>query len=229
MEPNYIEYLSFDCAYKSFAYAHVRICTNTIQLMMETMRRETEIICTEETVLDRELRILRAIYGASSHFIQVLGISAGDILGGRKVADVPECERAVYLYRYLQGAPIAADKVKPNRVIIEHQPPRLGKFGASNTQSTAVSYQLAIYYAEFNPTFVDPKRKNNFSISGLTLETFTAGAQGRDKQYRARKAHTKANLLKLAEIFGIDLSGIPRPLLDDAADALWQILAQGMG
>lgn len=166
--------------------------------------------------------------------LQIHDCMVADILS-KKVKDTDEIERTKRLRTFLASLAINETSLpKSTSVLIEHQPNKIGngKFARTNNKSTAVGYQLAFHYAFFNPVFVEPKNKNKICLGeNLEYERFLEEALPRyknrkDAKYHANKNHTKANLLHLIKTFGLegDIAHIPKSLLDDAADAILQVL-----
>lgn len=226
-------YLGIDCANRSFAWC---ICTHH-----PAARANTRVVVNEfldfigkitDNFADSLLDALSAdnfsefmdyisrVEEASRPHIQMEASGVHDILGG-PTSDFNDAARAKKLRNFLDSHEIINENIAVDEIIIEHQPPRCGKFGAaSNAKSIAVSSQLLFYYANSNVSLVSPKLKNKYYAgSGLALCDF-------GDTYTGRKKHTKANLLFLAGAYRFTHAiTAPKPMLDDLADAFIQVVA----
>jgi len=192
-----------------------------------------DILQWKETLQDPELvrevcDILFVVDYFLSNFIKYLGSGVENLLGDRKVRDTSDSFRASALHAFLTTHPListtAADFTGGTKVIIEHQPSKIGT--KINSAATAVAMQLLFYYIRYEPILISPKLKNNLSLSdSLTLDHFTKGLK--KNRYRACKNHSRENFIYLLSVF--DLShisdGILRKNMDDLADSTMQILA----
>lgn len=244
-------FLGWDCANKTLAWSHIKIDLHILsKLEAETMQMLAQINdwCGfnvlkdfdkpmadkfHEFMINHVMAInewLDRLQKIMDGFIYYNSIGVADVLAGRKVKDVTEIDRVKLLKNYLTTKHPAENLEPGITVIIERQ----NKIASiTNAQSTAVSYQLAFYYAENNPIFIDPKNKGKLVLGpGLILERFIAEEIPKYKdiraaKYSARKKHAKANLLYLLDAFGQRnvLDGISKSLYDDAADSTMEILA----
>lgn len=109
----------------------------------------------------------------TSQFIIYESAGVSDVLEGSRVADTTEIARTRCLRDYLKREHNTVDLCPSTRVIIEHQPVKIGS--KTNNKSTTVSHQLAFYYIDHNPVFVEPKLKNTIAIRvGLEYATMFA-------------------------------------------------------
>lgn len=252
------KFLGWDCANRTLAWSYVCIDTHiysklsilvdelctlfdiymgdgfSVRMLKFNSLNPTEQEMFRETLQDPEfieqfLFILDAMYYFSSQFIQYISSGVADILQGKKVNETSEIERTEALWRFLiNHKQIACIDGKP---IIEHQPPKIGS--KTNNKSTAVSQQLAFYYIEHSPVFIDPKLKNNIALSeDLTFALYLAEEipkhkSLKDARYSARKLHSKESFLYLIKVFDLEhvIDDVPRAVLDDLADSTMQILA----
>jgi hypothetical protein len=184
-----------------------------------------------ETLQDPEfighfIFILDAMDYFMANFIQYTSAGVVDILKC-KVADTTEIQRTRALWDFLISHPIlaCADGIP----IIEHQPNKIGS--KTNNKSTAVSHQLAFYYIEQDPIFIDPKLKNNITLCSKYSDVLAAELpkhkSARDARYAARKKHSRENFLYLLEKFSLlhIIETISPTVLDDLADSTMQIFA----
>lgn len=236
-------YLGIDCANRTFAWC---ICTHDT-----SARRKTREICVEfceyidsitrpgycnemgkdiDTLLNaltaeslpKFMEFVNRIEVATRGFMQITSCGVHDLLGG-PVSGFNDATRARKLREFLDSHNQLSDSVITcDEILVEHQPPRCGKFGAvSNQKSTAISSQLLFYYSKNNICLIGPKNKNKYSGgAGLSMEDF-------NPTYSGRKNHTKANLLYLAKLYRFThvYAGVPVSLLDDLADAFMQIVS----
>jgi hypothetical protein len=233
-------FLSWDCANKSLAWSFLEIDTriysrlwllyddlvNLIDTQMGAgySMQMAKGACTQKIRYDDEfIGLLRGILDSmiyfTDQFVVYLDLGVQDILNGKKVSDTTEIERTRALRDFLV-------KIPPGQftTIIEHQPNRIGT--KTNNKSSAVSYQLALYYIDSDPVFIDPKLKNNIALHpDLELAKITGGSK-----YLIRKTHSKKNFLYLLDVFGLRhlIKGIPNNVLDDLADSTMQIFAYSL-
>ncbi len=245
-------YLGWDCAYKSLAWSFFSINTDAFRAVIQCEREILRVtgltprdfaspstiqtvIITNGPVLHRVLAMLAELNAELAKFMDFHDIGARDLLGKQKISETTEIQRTRILYDFLQNSRVRADAIQGARTIIEHQPPKVG-FGPAartNNVSTVVAHQLAFYYINNDPVFIDPKLKNNIALrDDLTYGRFLEEAKkkyksAKDIKYYSRKNHTKANFLYLVELFGLEhiLANIPKSMLDDAADATMQVFA----
>lgn len=212
------EFLSWDCANRSLAWAKIRInldfTTELKRLENEmtqiSMRTDTDdLMACAESYITRVNKLL-------DESLVILELGAEDIIG-KKVEDTNESERALALKTFLLRKNLSADFV-----IIERQPMKMGS--KVNNKSSAVSFQLAYHYAELAPIFVNPKVKNNITFSDkLSFSNYIEGVDDRNGQYRARKTHARDSLRHFCKVFNYSLAGIPAKYHSDIGDAVLQI------
>jgi len=112
-----------------------------------------------------------------SQFIIFLGAGVDDILEGNKVSETDEITRTRYLRDYLRRHDVSPD----TRVIIEHQPNKIGT--KTNNKSTVIGYQLAYHYIDNRPVLIEPKLKNTLALAdGLDYNTMMDTALERAKE-----------------------------------------------
>ena len=250
-------YLGWDCANRTLAWSYVKVDTNIFSHMREAL--DGVIDCVNMYVgADVTRRWAAGLYTqadgahladclADDEFTHALLISiqeasrvagglltyksAGvvDLLAGQKVAEVTEVGRTRALWMFLTGHPILSAPEPDTRVIIEHQPAKIGV--SANNNSTVVSHNLVFYYINYDPVFVDPKLKNKIHCaSGMEYETYlraTTRKSAQDARYAARKKHSKDNFLLMIRVLGHEhiLAGIKSAVYDDLADSTMQIIA----
>jgi hypothetical protein len=240
--------LGFDCANKSLAWTLVEVdasrlstmCTDSLgtadtskQVVMNAIPIDIMTLPSDRTSLSSIQNILTSASRSLSQVIRIVACDAVDLLCSRKVDDVSEAERAQLLRQYLDGNPfISAASLRqhaPICILIEHQPPKIGKFAKTNYKSSAVSYQLMFYYSEFDARFISPKIKNNICLAdGLDFDTFLraemVGHKSKDNKYNARKKHTWANMVYFMESMDNPSVSLKSPFRYDIADSFAQIL-----
>ena len=157
-------------------------------------------------------------------FIKITSAGVTDILEGRLVSNTSEIERTHALRRFIDAHPGLT-----GRPVIEHQPPKIG--AKTNNKSTIVSYQLAFCYIHEDPVFINPRLKNNLCFGeGLSFAEFLADEMARQKdpkraRYNARKRHSTANFLRLADVFGLRINGVSDAMMNNLADAVMGVFA----
>lgn len=183
------------------------------------------------------LYLLQAINCFIDDFATYISSGVADTLCGKAVRETSDIERTMQLHKFLTNSNIAVPRLAllqssaPVKVIIEHQPSRIGE--KTNTKSTMVAHQLAFYYIEYSPIFISPKFKNQIALAdNLGFQTFVdyetnRGRSGRDMMYSARKKHSKANFLYFLKTFGLEsiLCGLSKSVFDDLADSTMQVFA----
>jgi hypothetical protein len=172
----------------------------------------------------------------ADNFITFHSSGVTDILNGQLVSNVSEIDRIKCLHKFLTSGPVSQTAIAKldqdgihTHCFIEHQPSKIGS--KTNNKSTAVSHNIAFYYIDQHPILVNPKLKNKLALHrDLNFDAFVTKYKhlksNKDAIYKARKEHSKANLLYLAEVFELDIiQGISKSCLDDLADATLQVLA----
>ena len=237
-----MKFLGWDCAHKSLAHSYIEI-----DLTFSELRRILDGYSGGDTVdPDAALKFLRdaraAVHGAFTfHTCNVV-----DLMPGKKLAEIKEIDRVKLLKKYLDGLPGINSKEIPHDtvVIIETQAGKFGNAGA-NRASNGVAQQLAMYYADCNINFIDPKMKNKVSITDdLTLDAVhlkriagqaekQSGTKrklkiiGGKPDYDTRKLHSTLNFVEFVKRIGQEgvYSHVPKEFYDDLADSFVQILA----
>ena len=223
-------YLGWDCAYKSLAHILITIDTNVIN----TIRSQLRIIIRDFLHDHDETHLLAQINDMNKLFCTFIVIKSHgvvDLLNGKNIKDVDEVTRTKLLRQYVDQSEVAAGKLAHDtKIKIEYQPPKLGKF-ATNTVSTTVSHQLAMYYSDFDIEFINSRIKNNITFTGPTFSDLVADLKPKYKnfkncQYTARKLHSKTNFRYLVEVFGREdiINETKKEFLDDIADAFMQLV-----
>lgn len=222
---SHVTVLGWDPAYKSLAWAHMRVNVNVFDDL-----RAVAAECVSEVAAggDREqceaavarafARYCDTINGA----LQMRSCGVADVLHGAPLASVKESSRAAALKCFLRAMPASADRLDAGTVVaIERQPRMLWKgAGDANTTgaSNTVGAQLDFNYCDCAyVTYIGPGRKNKLEIGGYALATFGAG-------YAARKKHTAAMARYMSALWGFDTSAVPAACYDDYADALFTAL-----
>lgn len=233
-------YLSWDCAYKSLAHIYVTVDEDAPReffTCINNIIKEAMYVSVSIPVDTQYLQSLRTHLEDANklfdNYMTILSYDVVDLAPNRNISDVSEVERTKLLKAYLDGGPISNVKIDPaTRIIIEHQPSKIGKFTANNV-STTVSYQLAMYYADFDIAFADPRAKNNITFVGKTVpELVVEFARNRKNlkgcQYAARKLHSTNQFIHWMRVLGRDdiLKQIPPRFLDDVADAFMQLVVR---
>lgn len=183
--------------------------------------------------------VLDTILYFTDNFIIYFSNGVVDILNGKKVSETDELYRTHALYNWLVNSDVELGKIytiddfykRKTTTIIEHQPSKIGT--KTNNKSTAVGHQLAFYYINNDPIFINPKLKNNISFGeGMYFAEYLSAELAKNKSrkdaiYAARKSHSRDNFLYLVSVLDLDeiLEHIPRSCLDDLADSTMQILA----
>lgn len=232
-----LKFLSWDCANRTLAHAHVTInsriivdCLAWVEKLIQWRRVNGKV-----TPANMEsLQFLLSEYSIiTNSFITFHSVDVKDVLEGKKVSDTDEIQRARALHDYLVNSNISIDRLDAvgplnaagvsTRVLIEQQPTKVKS--ATNNKSTHVSSQLAFYYIMKNPALVSPKLKNKLTIcAGMEYAVYVGGVES---EYYARKKHTKMSLLYLLKAFNREhiIAGISKSCLDDLADAVFQVFA----
>lgn len=225
--PTKIKCLGWDCANKTLAWAYFEI---NLEQFSRACSLYSELIqtissgATTPAAAEKIKKISIDMAAATDRVITIFSFGVEDILEGRKVANVEGAERSIALKRFLENSPVAISKIDPDtKVFIERQPSKIGQF--VNVRALAVSYQLAFYYSDFEPTFVDPKLKDNITLPGKNTHRGKARA-GAAAEYRARKNHSKDVFMHMAKLFGWEnhIAGIPQSIINNLADAFLQVL-----
>lgn len=240
-------YLSWDCATKSLAYAYVGINTNINDelyehykiIMGESYKCKMSSLLTTEydkvtakingmiQTMDR-LEEIKAWYAQLRHiltnFINIIDLNVIDLAPGINNKDIPDHKRILLLKQYLNSLDDKFGTI--DKVLIEHQPTKIGAGRKTNVPSSIVSHCICYHYSKYNPQFVNPTLKNKvYFADNLKLTSV-----GKTVNYATRKLHSKLNLLyylKKTDRTQL-LSGIPTKNYDDAADAFMQILGHIM-
>lgn len=242
-------FFGFDCAYKTLAWSLVDIDIH-IYSKMYIMGVELENIINKHRGVDKMDKLylddisswLNIMSFFLEQFVKPIEWGVTDVLNGKKLNSVSEIERtsalSSFLKKNLTVEKIQASATSDNKkivTIIEHQPPRLGtkENSKTNNKSTVVSHQLAFYYINLNPIFVDPKIKNNIAMARhlhyddfLTRE-LPLHKNPKDARYTARKKHSTENFLYFVRVFKLEqlIDQIPNAVMDDLADSFLQILS----
>lgn len=230
-------YIGFDCANKSLATSHVvfgdvnAVTDRVRDVIFEWLRLQyatpaevaslaantpawTAVISRCD--VSESLKLIRSISNVVADVIRLVRCEVIDLIPGRKVKDVTVEQRTKLLRGVLCG--LGYDVTPETTVVVENQPD-------FNFKSSTVRDQLLMFYADCRLVIVSPSEKNKIVVDeGLTLESFTSRYK---KRYDAVKNHTRANFLRLVEIWGWGsiTAHIPKPYLDDAADSFMQVLA----
>jgi hypothetical protein len=252
------KFLSWDCANRSLAWSHLSINTkiySTISSLADRVPEVCNITTTSFNIIVKDrvqlrkaiidekgnikrgvLELLVELANLAQDFVYYEEAGVADVLNGSKVMDMSEIQRTRALHNFIQQSNVREETLTPGtQTVIEHQPPSLGQGLKKrvNTKSTAVAFQLAFYYINHDPSFIDPKLKNNIALrEDLTLVRFQDEMKNRyknksDQKYHARKEHSKANFLYFIHTFGWEeaIMKIPKAYLDDVADSTMQVLA----
>ncbi len=180
-------FLSWDCANRTLGWSHVIVDTHIyskIAIITDDLVDFLKLymslpIDPQEFILnldDDEFKSMLMFYIEAldyfvSQFITFLGAGVDDILEGNKVSETDEITRTRYLRDYLRGHEVSPD----TRVIIEHQPNKIGT--KTNNKSTVIGYQLAYHYIDNKPVLVEPKLKNTLALArGLDYNTMMDAA-----------------------------------------------------
>lgn len=130
------EYIGWDCAHKSLAWARVRIDLGVLNKL--------ERILGGAPITDKERAVaaLNEIDAALAGLFCVLDGEVVDLFPGVPLSDTNYCSRAAALRRYLIGG---AGRFGGAKHLIEHQATAIN--GKSTTRSAEVSYQLALWFS----------------------------------------------------------------------------------
>lgn len=186
-------FLSWDCANRTLGWSHVVVDTHIYSKiaiitddLVDFLKLYMSIpIDPQEFILnldDDEFRSSLMFYIETldyfiSQFIIFLGAGVDDILEGNKVSETDEITRTRYLRDYLRRHDVSPD----TRVIIEHQPNKIGT--KTNNKSTVIGYQLAYHYIDNRPVLIEPKLKNTLALAdGLDYNTMMDTALERAKE-----------------------------------------------
>lgn len=211
-----VRYLGIDCAYTSLAYFHFTIDRAALV-------RATHALMAMQ-IGDNFATDLAAIMATAKSTITIHSCGVVDVMGDVRVNEVTAIERTQQLYKFIQSSDISIERIAAvdadgttTQVLIEKQPPRIGKFSI-NDRSIVVEHQLQFYYCACKnpPRLVDPKLKNKLSFGDIKLSDCSGNA------YNARKSHTKRMLRYLADLYGFGnvISTVPKKRMADLADAL---------
>ena len=252
-------FLSWDCANRTLGWSHVIVDTHIyskIAIITDDLVDFLKLymslpIDPQEFILnldDDEFKSMLMFYIEAldyfvSQFITFLGAGVDDILEGNKVSETDEITRTRYLRDYLRGHEVSPD----TRVIIEHQPNKIGT--KTNNKSTVIGYQLAYHYIDNKPVLDAALERARLSDAAVAADAaassdatdiateppeppepvvlFDAKKKRKELKYRVNKAHSKANFLHLIKTFNHEhiIEGIPARDLDDVADSVMQIIA----
>lgn len=201
-------FLSFDCANKTMGVALIEVNLYIYHDLQAWLI---------DYNVDYDLNKFANLLCLLKSFIKIKTLTSCDMLEGKLVKEVPEIDRCILLKKFLT-------KNYPtfpyDYTIIEHQPPQ------KNTKSTAVSSQLAFYFSDQNPYFVDPKLKTSLQLQPKTFDMFLAEILKAKPQtdlkkakYMARKAHSVCNMMAACKAINYDTNTLPKSKKDDAADA----------
>jgi hypothetical protein len=239
-------FLGYDCANKSLAWSYITIDTEIYSKLAKLGDELTAIFggSSDEAIRagllvggklnPAVIDIVDRILEATGKFITIRSMGVKDILLGKAVKTTDEMERTQALYNFVTSSNIKVSDIARDKptVLIEHQPNKIGSgpSAKTNNKSTAVAYQLAFYYIELGPKFVDPKLKNNITLSpNLSLDAIYKSYSVRyknkkDAKYKARKDQSKLTFVRLCDAFGLtEYKKIPKTYLDDVADSFMQI------
>lgn len=218
-------FLSWDCADKTLSWARVTVDPGQL------VRARLAAGRARESVISGDLpAAVEALNEASEALAAVVRMPDGgvrDILGGAKVRDVGEVQRAVLLKAFLAEMPVAEGE----RVIIEKQPPALGFSKAINNKSTIVEHHLVYHYVDSRPRMISPTHKNGICLfpggdyaTYLRRETPKHKSLGRAR-YAARKQHSTDNFLQFCRVMGTQYDrSIRAAEVNNLADAFLQVL-----
>jgi hypothetical protein len=204
-------FLSWDCAIRSLAHIHLTVNFDIMQSLYDSALLLSAITDINEMTVGIQNMLLQ-----TDQFITIHSLAVKDLLEGKKVADCDEITRTRYLAKHLRELQVDPDC----KVLIEHQPSRLGM--ASNNKSTHISAQLAYHYIDHQPYLVDPRLKNKISIGDHSFDKYLGSCA---TAYSARKKHTKQSLIYFFTLFNIGdkITHIKKSNLDDLADAFFQV------
>ena len=226
----YVGFLGFDPAYKSLAWSKVYINVE-ILADLETYFNYLEQLCDciqpnnqhddsidnssdDNLVTDCIIKLLHFINNQLNNFIKLEKYAVVDVIGV-SLKSTNEIQRACMLRQWIDNAEINVNALPDIKIIIEHQPARIGCI--SNDKSATVANQIAFYYcATHFVSYIDPKLKNNIKFGGIQLVA---------KKYSARKKHTKEMFKRLSQLFNWKITGVSKANLDDLADSFMSIIA----
>lgn len=188
--------LSFDIANKSLAHCCVDRNENWVSQMLQT-----------KTIHEAEEVVNTSVKWVSG------GVT--DLIPGRKLKDTTIHERTVALKRLL----LKLKELHPDVVLVEYQM-------SANYNANAVFNQIIYEFTsdDAEVVVVKPTCKNTVWLrDDLKYQHFIARYSSK---YSANKAHTKANFLYYAEVFGLSdmVRTIRKKNVDDLADAFMQML-----
>lgn len=213
--------LSFDCGYKSLAYALVDV------------KLEVDISPVLELV--EALKLPENGPKPSEEQIRAMLVRANDattLLKIHRIGCVDVCKKSPvrsFSFKFLNSRLVKAlDSivhefgpllVPGTEILVEFQPNTI------NLDSYAVMCQVATYFAKdgYNVNFIDPGHKLNVDVGGPNHAACLARCSSR---YAANKLFAKENLLPFLARYGASglADGIPESLYNHIGDALLQIL-----
>lgn len=220
--------LSFDCAYRSLAWAYLRF-DNLMHVLAESrdiVRAVSAGAATDDIAANNANLTYRC---SQQKMISLIAANANDIIGN-KLAKTSHIDRARALHRHLRF--LDSTYTRPDLVVIERQPSGLAV--AANTHSLVVQQQILYHYitAGIEVVFVNPKQKNIVSLcpaASSLAAIFGSAEEKTAAKYRARKKHSVANLAEIARVFDMDINHIPHAMIDDVADAIMQAIVYWAG
>jgi hypothetical protein len=211
----YITIISWDCAYKTLAWARITIDTE-INIHRERLRVKlaaSDPEAWEETALEL-LRLLEGWF-----IIERVGVV--DVLKGRAVEEVSTVDRARCLNEFLvsNAAEFVADMT-----LVEAQPSMIGP--KANTVSAYVAQQIIYHFLHQAPTVISSGKKNKVTmVPELEFKVFSKGKN----THATRKAHAVASFKHLYCWLGptarLQLDAIPADQKNHIADAVMQTVA----
>ena len=228
---------------KSFMELHFGSVTNSaINLTIDSV--DFTMMMHDEEFRSQIIFYIELMDYFTLHFIVYESCGVSDVLEGNRVTDTTEIERTRYLRDYLTNEHSSIDP--DTHVIIEHQPSKIGS--KTNNKSTTVSHQIAFYYIDYHPVFIEPKLKNMIVVrqeleyskiydkeverirvrdEKINTKSETLIKKNKDLKYRVNKMHSKANFLYLVTTFDCMhmINHVRASDLDDLADSTMQIFA----
>lgn len=191
-----VRVLSFDIANKSLAHCCIDRNENWMRELLQT-----KTIHAAAEVVDSSIKWVSG--------------GVNDLIPGRKLKDTTIQERTVELKRVLGQLKM----LNPDVVLVEYQM-------SANYNANAVFNQIIYEFTSDSTEVVviKPMCKNTVWLkTDLKYQHFIARYSSK---YCANKAHTKANFIYYAEVFGLSdvVKSINKKNIDDLADAFMQLL-----
>jgi hypothetical protein len=211
----YITVISWDCAYKTLAWARITIDTE-INIRRERLRA-TYVAASDNAKLEIATELLRLL----ENWFVIERVGVVDVLKGRSIEEVSTVDRARCLHEFLTAN---ADEFTANITLIEAQPSMIGP--KANTVSAYVAQQIIYHFLHQSPVVISSGRKNKIAmVPGLEFEVFSKGKNN----HATRKAHAVANLGHVLCWLGptarLQYAAIPKDHVNHLADAVMQTVA----